>query len=119
MYSMEPFRNRLNITAAKYSLYGELVSLGPISGADLQLCNGSFQQLDGAFDIATKYYKACKIPARQLFDAGREPIFYDLYVPYTQKSGSAEEQKLYAIPMKLENYGDNAVWLNKQVLVAL
>ncbi len=76
----------------------------------LQMCNGSFRELDGAFDFATRYRRACKVPAHLLFQHG-EPVFYDLFVPYVVGGGGAggnkAENKMYAIPMLLENLSNN------------
>ncbi len=86
VYSLRGPNSRLNITAARYSLRGELLSLSPVDGLALQMCNGSYAKLDAAFDFATRYHRSCRIPAHLLFDSG-EPVFYDLFVPYVVGDG--------------------------------
>jgi hypothetical protein len=106
VYNIRRGNNRLNITAAKYSLRGELLSFENIAGTILQMCNASYLELDGAFDFGTKYHKTCKIPVHQLFSAP-EPVFYDLFIPYENKAGSFTEKRLFAVPTLLRNFGDN------------
>ncbi len=99
--------NRLNFTVAKFSLRGDLLGLdADVSGTLFQMCPGSFGELDAAFNFGTRYKKTCKIPVHRLFAHG-EPVFYDLYVPYTTK---AQKDKLLAVPMLIRNKGgDNRV----------
>ncbi len=66
------------------------------------MCNGSFNQLDAAFNFATRYSKSCKVPLHLLFNKG-EPEFLDLYIPYEEDGGL----KLHAIPILIRNNGDN------------
>ncbi len=85
---------------------GDLLSLDTVDGLVFQMCNGSYSELDAAFDFATRYKKKCKVPVHQLFEKG-EPAFYDLHIPYTVSSGKNLEHKMYAVPLLLENTPSN------------
>ena len=75
-----------------------------VNGAMLQMCNGSFQEFDSAFNFGTRYEKKCQIPAHLLFHYARDISFHDLYIPYnsdTKTNGA--NYKLYAVPINILN----------------
>ena len=104
-------RSRLNITTAVYSLDGKLLRLEPAaSGAMFQLCNGTYNSFDAAFNFATRYKKKCNIAARELFERPPESTqFFNIYIPYEIKVGSVSESRFFAIPMLILNRPNNQV----------
>lgn len=78
----EPRSHRLNITYVSWKLDGNLENIGTVEGSMFQMCNGSFQEFDAAFNFGTRYLKKCQIPAHIFFKFAPNPTFYDLYIPY-------------------------------------
>ena len=104
--------HRLNMTFVSFSLEGQLLDIGTVNGAMFQMCNGSFQEFDAAFNFGTRYYKKCQIPPHILFKHPPTPIFYDLYIPYkSETSNVRSSNKLFAVPMMILNKDQNKVWL--------
>ena len=56
----EPRSHRLNITYVAYSASGILQDIGVVNGGMFQMCNGSFQEFDAAFNFGTRYSKKCR-----------------------------------------------------------
>ena len=104
----EPRSHRLNITYVAYSASGILQDIGVVNGGMFQMCNGSFQEFDAAFNFGTRYSKKCQIPSHILFKASSHPVFYDLYIPYTSDTSTAgSSSKLFAVPIMILNKEQN------------
>jgi len=90
---------------------GRLLRLDPAaSGALFQLCNGTYESFDAAFNFATRYNKKCNIAARELFDRPPESTqFFNIYIPYEIQVGTNFESRLFAIPMLILNRPNNQV----------
>jgi hypothetical protein len=75
-----------------------------------QLCNGTYDSFDAAFNFATRYKKKCNIAARELFERSPESTqFFNIYIPYEIQVGTASESRLFAIPMLILNKPNNQV----------
>jgi hypothetical protein len=90
---------------------GRLLRLDPAaSGALFQLCNGTYESFDAAFNFATRYKKKCNIAARELFERPPESTqFFNIYIPYEIQVGTNFESRLFAIPMLILNRPNNQV----------
>jgi len=102
VYNAKGENSRLNVTVAKYSLRGELLSFDAASGLTFQMCDGALGESEAAFAFGTRYEKKCKMSAAQLFSRP-EPEFFDLYIPY--KVGKLD--KMFAVPMLSLNDENN------------
>ena len=106
--TQEPRSHRLNITYVAYSTSGLLQEVGVVNGGMFQMCNGSFQEFDAAFNFGTRYSKKCQVPSHILFKASTNPVFYDLYIPYTSETSTAgSASKLFAVPIMILNKEQN------------
>ena len=90
---------------------GRLLRLEPAaSGGLFQLCNGTYDSFDAAFNFATRYNKKCNIAARELFERSPESTqFFNIYIPYEIQVGTVAESRLFAIPMLILNKPNNQV----------
>ena len=96
------FTSRLNITVAKYGLDGSLLSADLAKGNVFHLCNISNIKADAAWVFGTRYKETCKLKAEDLFSVAT--IFYDLFVPFTNKEGKT---MVYSIPNRILNKEEN------------
>ena len=113
----DPRSHRLNMTFISFSLEGQLTDIGTVNGAMFQMCNGSFQEFDAAFNFGTRYAKKCQIPAHLLFRHASLPTFYDLYIPYkSETSNAGSSNKLYAVPIMILNKPNNRVRPKKNLI---
>ena len=104
----DPRSHRLNITFVSFSLRGNLQEISTVNGVMFQMCNGSFQEFDAAFNFGTRYSKKCQIPAHILFKHAPNPTFYDLYIPYkSDTSNAGSSNKLFAVPIMILNKKQN------------
>ena len=104
---------RLNISVATYDRNGHLVNFDESATASLfQFCNGSYNELNAAFNFGVRYQKSCQIPSQAFMQQAKSqdgPRFYDMYVPFEGVGGATEfgNRKLYAIPMRIMNHVEN------------
>ena len=98
----DKFTSRLNITVAKYGLEGSLLSADLAAGNVFHLCNISNIRADAAWVFGTRYKETCKLKAEDLFSV--PTIFYDLFVPFTNKEGKT---MVYSIPNRILNKEEN------------
>ena len=98
----DQFTSRLNITVAKYSLEGDLLSSDLAAGNVFHLCNISNLRADAAWMFGTRYKETCKMRAEDLFSV--PTIFYDLFVPFKTKEGKT---MIYSIPNRILNKEEN------------
>lgn len=93
----------LSFVAAEYSLNGKLNSFGAVDISKFQLCNflsTSFAQASQVSPFsATNYQQTCTISAASLLTYSSNPLFYDLYLKYSNSS-------LFPVPVKVLNYLD-------------
>lgn len=92
----------LSLYSADYSLTGEFLKYGPVDISKFQLCNylTSTQSLASQISpfSATNYLQTCSITVSSLLEYGAKPIFFDLYLKYSNGSN------LFPIPVKILNY---------------
>lgn len=100
----------LSFYAAKYNLQGDLLSFGPVDISEFQLCNFLTTSFALASDVspfaATNYQQKCSITVGSLLKYGETPVFYDLYLKYSNSS------KLFPVPVDTINYSENGNTVN-------
>ncbi|KAL3995461.1 Meckelin (Transmembrane protein 67) family protein [Acanthocheilonema viteae] len=93
----------LEIILVQYALNGTFLGMVPLSESNLNTCS---QQKD-KFHLGTFYTMKCFIQSQHLLHlSGVQPIFSDLYIVFSNKSG---QKQMYAMPILNENirlYGE-------------
>lgn len=87
----------LSFYAAQYRLNGSLISYDTIDISKFQLCNSLSSTFSEASQVnpfsATNYQQSCTVSGSSLYELGKNPIFYDVYLKYSTSSN------LYPIPV--------------------
>ncbi|XP_074646221.1 meckelin-like isoform X2 [Tubulanus polymorphus] len=92
--------SNLNFRLAQYSLNGTFLGFTPATGGKLQLCKGSFSEMDSAYQFGTSYSKTCSLSIDELWDRPESDlIFYDMYLEFL--TGTIKQ--LYGVPLKVQN----------------
>ena len=94
---------RLNISVASYDRRGHLKGFEAAAPASMfQLCNGSYDTLNAAFNFGVRYEKSCQISKHSFLKWARkteDQTFYDLFIPF--ETGDMSQKRL----RKQENAG--------------
>ena len=94
----------ISFYSAEYALNGVLKRFGVLDTDRLQLCNILKSSLFSNSKInpftASDYYQNCEISVKELLRFGADPIFFDIYLKYSEKSD------LLPIAVKTLNYVD-------------
>jgi hypothetical protein len=92
--------------ASEYRLNGSLIRYDAIDISRFQLCNFLTTSYFKASQVspfsATNYIQSCTISTDSLMKIGSEPVFYDLYLKYSESSN------VFPIPVVFTNYKDSS-----------
>ncbi|XP_077542856.1 meckelin isoform X2 [Haemaphysalis longicornis] len=92
----------LHFVAARYSLEGKLVALGPLKIRELNLCGTALENSD-VLRFGTTFFEKCQKRTKDLWD--EEPLlFYDLFL----ESVDNGMRKIYPVPVKIDNLEKNS-----------
>ena len=97
---------RLNISVASYDRRGHLKGFEAAAPASMfQLCNGSYDTLNAAFNFGVRYEKSCQLSKHSFLKWAKHPedqTFYDLFIPF--ETGDMSQKRL----RKQESAGSNS-----------
>ncbi|KAM4614230.1 meckelin-like [Discoglossus pictus] len=79
--------SQIQLMIVKYDARGKFLGLEAMSGGTLQLCPDTQSRLDAAFRFGTFYSLSCTVPVSSLLQQVPEPVFYELFLSYTNSSG--------------------------------
>ncbi|XP_075734483.1 meckelin [Rhipicephalus microplus] len=92
----------LHFIAAKYSLEGKLIAIGPLKIRELSLC-GTFLTNKDVLRFGTTFAEECQKTTRDLWDESLL-VFYDIFLESNQDG----VKKIYPVPVKIENLEKNS-----------
>ncbi|XP_018427914.1 PREDICTED: meckelin-like [Nanorana parkeri] len=87
---------QIQFRLAKYDVRGNFLGWETLKGGTLQMCPNTQSTRDAAFNFGTFYSLTCSLSVSDLFQAVPEPVFYELFLPYTSTSGAS---MLWPIPV--------------------
>ncbi|KAJ8042251.1 Meckelin [Holothuria leucospilota] len=105
-------QSMLNIFVAEYNATGSFLGLHPAENGKLQLCPDTTEKLNAAYQFGTTYSSSCTIPSRSFWDVYKT-AFFDSYIHYVDLNGN---EKLYPIPVLVDNYKENGVFVNQMAV---
>nr|XP_048276118.1 meckelin [Myodes glareolus] len=103
-------QNQLKFVAASYDIRGNFIKWQTLEGGVLQLCPDTETRLDAAYSFGTTYQQNCEISLSKILADFPSPIFYDVYLEYTDKD---DHHYVWAIPVLNLNLQHNKMFVNQ------
>lgn len=103
-------QNQLKFVAASYDIRGNFIRWQTVEGGALQLCPDTERRLNAAYSFGTTYQQNCEISLSKLLADFPSPVFYDIYLEYTDE---AQHHFLWAIPVLNLNLQHNKLFVNQ------
>lgn len=103
-------QNQLKFVAASYDIRGHFIRWQTVEGGVLQLCPDTERRLDAAYSFGTTYQQNCEISLSKLLADFPSPVFYDVYLEYTDE---VQHHYLWAIPVLNLNLQHNKLFVNQ------
>ncbi|KFO35277.1 Meckelin [Fukomys damarensis] len=94
----------LKFVAASYDIRGNFLKWQTLEGGVLQLCPDTEARLNAAYSFGTTYQQNCEISLSKILTDFPTPVFYDIYLEYTDEN---EQQNIWAVPvlnLNLQHY---------------
>lgn len=101
---------KLKFVAASYDIRGNFIRWQTVKGGVLQLCPDTERRLDAAYSFGTTYQQNCEISLSKLLADFPSPVFYDIYLEYTDE---VQHHYLWAIPVLNLNLQHNKLFVNQ------
>ncbi|XP_003782613.1 meckelin [Otolemur garnettii] len=101
---------KLKFVAASYDIRGNFLKWQTLEGGVLQLCPDTETRLNAAYSFGTTYQQNCKIPISKILTDYPTPIFYDVYLEYTDEN---QHQYIWAVPVLNLNLQHNKRFVNQ------
>ncbi|XP_055205366.1 meckelin isoform X4 [Gorilla gorilla gorilla] len=101
---------KLKFVAASYDIRGNFLKWQTLEGGVLQLCPDTETRLDAAYSFGTTYQQNCEIPISKILIDFPTPIFYDVYLEYTDEN---QHQYILAVPVLNLNLQHNKIFVNQ------
>uniref|UniRef100_A0A2K6GEA5 Transmembrane protein 67 n=1 Tax=Propithecus coquereli TaxID=379532 RepID=A0A2K6GEA5_PROCO len=101
---------KLKFVAASYDIRGHFLKWQTLEGGILQLCPDTETRLNAAFSFGTTYQQNCEIPISKILTDFPTPIFYDVYLEYTDEN---QHQYIWAVPVLNLNLQHNKRFVNQ------
>ncbi|XP_073085930.1 meckelin isoform X3 [Manis javanica] len=102
--------SKLKFIAASYDVRGNFLKWQSLEGGVLQLCPDTETRLNAAYSFGTTYQQNCEIPLSKILNDFPTPIFYDVYVEYTNEN---QHQYIWAVPVLNLNLQHNNIFVNR------
>lgn len=103
-------QNQLKFVAASYDIRGNFIKWQSLKGGVLQLCPDTETRLDAAYSFGTTYQQNCEISLSKILADFPSPVFYDVYLEYTNKD---EHRHVWAVPVLNLNLQYNKMFVNQ------
>nr|XP_031295182.1 meckelin isoform X3 [Camelus dromedarius] len=101
---------KLKFVAASYDVRGNFLKWQTLEGGVLQLCPDTETRLNAAYSFGTTYQQSCEIPVSKLLTDFPTPIFYDVYLEYTDEN---QHRYIWAVPVLNLNLQHNKIFVNQ------
>ncbi|XP_047698702.1 meckelin isoform X2 [Prionailurus viverrinus] len=101
---------KLKFIAASYDVRGNFLKWQTLEGGVLQLCPDTETRLNAAYSFGTTYHQNCEIPISKILTDFPSPIFYDVYLEYTDEN---QHQYVWAVPVLNLNLQHNKIFVNR------
>ncbi|KAL0599023.1 Meckelin [Plecturocebus cupreus] len=101
---------KLKFVAASYDIRGNFLKWQTLEGGVLQLCPDTETRLNAAYSFGTTYQQNCEIPVSKILTDFPTPIFYDVYLEYTDEN---QHQYVLAVPVLNLNLQHNKMFVNQ------
>uniref|UniRef100_G1PN92 Transmembrane protein 67 n=1 Tax=Myotis lucifugus TaxID=59463 RepID=G1PN92_MYOLU len=101
---------QMKFVAASYDVKGNFLKWQTLEGGVLQLCPDTETRLNAAYSFGTTYQQDCVIPISKILTDFPTPIFYDLYLEYTDEN---QHQYIWALPVLNLNLQHNKIFVNQ------
>uniref|UniRef100_A0A8C4PQW2 Transmembrane protein 67 n=1 Tax=Equus asinus TaxID=9793 RepID=A0A8C4PQW2_EQUAS len=101
---------KLKFVAASYDVRGNFLKWQTLEGGILQLCPDTETRLNAAYSFGTTYQQNCEIPLSKILADFPTPIFYDVYLEYTNEN---QHQYIWAVPVLNLNLQHNKIFVNQ------
>ncbi|XP_040849292.1 meckelin isoform X2 [Ochotona curzoniae] len=103
-------KNQLKFVAASYDISGRFLQWQSLEGGVLQLCPDTEARLNAAYSFGTTYQQNCEIPISKILNDFPTPIFYDVYLEYSDDN---QQQHIWAVPVLNLNLQHNKMFVNQ------
>ncbi|XP_005879373.1 PREDICTED: meckelin [Myotis brandtii] len=104
------WNTQMKFVAASYDVRGNFLKWQTLEGGVLQLCPDTETRLNAAYSFGTTYRQDCVIPVSKILTDFPTPIFYDLYLEYTDEN---QHQYIWALPVLNLNLQHNKIFVNQ------
>ncbi|XP_063462924.1 meckelin isoform X6 [Pan paniscus] len=101
---------KLKFVAASYDIRGNFLKWQTLEGGVLQLCPDTETRLNAAYSFGTTYQQNCEIPISKILIDFPTPIFYDVYLEYTDEN---QHEYILAVPVLNLNLQHNKIFVNQ------
>ncbi|XP_045416724.1 meckelin [Lemur catta] len=101
---------KLKFVAASYDIRGNFLKWQTLEGGILQLCPDTETRLNAAYSFGTTYQQNCEISISKILTDFPTPIFYDVYLEYTDEN---QHQYIWAVPVLNLNLQHNKRFVNQ------
>ncbi|XP_036120104.1 meckelin [Molossus molossus] len=101
---------KMKFVAASYDVRGNFLKWQTLEGGVLQLCPDTETKLNAAYSFGTTYLQNCVIPLSKLLTDFPIPIFYDVYLEYTNEH---QQRYIWAVPVLNLNLQHNKMFVNQ------
>ncbi|XP_059528220.1 meckelin isoform X2 [Myotis daubentonii] len=101
---------QMKFVAASYDVRGNFLKWQTLEGGVLQLCPDTETRLNAAYSFGTTYQQDCVIPVSKILTDFPTPIFFDLYLEYTDEN---QHQYIWALPVLNLNLQHNKIFVNQ------
>uniref|UniRef100_A0A9L0R232 Transmembrane protein 67 n=1 Tax=Equus caballus TaxID=9796 RepID=A0A9L0R232_HORSE len=101
---------KLKFVAASYDVRGNFLKWQTLEGGILQLCPDTETRLNAAYSFGTTYQQNCEIPLSKILADFPTPVFYDVYLEYTNEN---QHQYIWAVPVLNLNLQHNKIFVNQ------
>ncbi|XP_075796052.1 meckelin-like [Pelodiscus sinensis] len=79
--------SKINFKLVKYDARGNFLGWEGATGGTLQLCADRQSALDAAYSFGTSYQQSCTVPVSSLLRRIPEPIFYEMFLQFSNAQG--------------------------------
>ncbi|KAM6171620.1 meckelin isoform 1-T1 [Erethizon dorsatum] len=101
---------KLKFVAASYDIRGNFLKWQTLEGGVLQLCPDTEERLNAAYSFGTTYQQSCEISLSKILTDFPTPIFYDVYLEYTDEN---QRQNIWAVPVLNLNLQHYKIFVNQ------
>ncbi|XP_034644679.1 meckelin-like [Trachemys scripta elegans] len=80
--------SKINFKLVKYDARGNFLGWEDVTGGTLQLCADRQSALDAAYSFGTSYEQSCTVQVSNLLRRVPEPIFYEMFLQFSNDQGN-------------------------------